>query len=120
MRKISILILVALMAASSAQASAPTSGRGGDDGMMTICYYGVTLKVSQKIAQRYMKLGATPGGCGVPVCIGCISDDSDEGLKPAKKTVEKPTDSEKVIQFDQMNDYAKVFSIPTTGEAKGR
>ncbi len=31
---------------------------------VTICYYGVTQCVSQKIAARYLKLGATLGGCG--------------------------------------------------------
>ena len=31
---------------------------------VTICYYGVTMKVSQKIAKRYFKLGATEGPCG--------------------------------------------------------
>ncbi len=29
-----------------------------------ICYYGVTQCVSKKIADRYLKLGATMGGCG--------------------------------------------------------
>ena len=31
---------------------------------VTICYYGVTQCVSEKIAERYLKLGATLGGCG--------------------------------------------------------
>ncbi len=31
---------------------------------VTICYYGVTQCVSEKIASRYLKLGATIGGCG--------------------------------------------------------
>ncbi len=31
---------------------------------VTICYYGVTQCVSEKIAARYVKLGATIGGCG--------------------------------------------------------
>ncbi len=31
---------------------------------VTICYYGVTQCVSEKIAKRYLKLGATLGGCG--------------------------------------------------------
>ncbi len=31
---------------------------------VTICYYGVTQCVSEKIAERYLKLGATIGGCG--------------------------------------------------------
>ena len=31
---------------------------------VSICYYGVTLCVTEKIAARYLKLGATLGGCG--------------------------------------------------------
>ncbi|GHB85707.1 T9SS type A sorting domain-containing protein [Persicitalea jodogahamensis] len=31
---------------------------------VTICYYGVTQCVSEKIARRYLRLGATLGGCG--------------------------------------------------------
>ena len=35
-----------------------------NDGDVTICYFGVTQCVSEKIAARYLKLGATLGGCG--------------------------------------------------------
>ena len=37
---------------------------GNKNQNVTICYYGVTQCVSEKIAQRYIKLGATLGGCG--------------------------------------------------------
>ncbi len=37
---------------------------GNKNQNVTICYYGVTQCVSEKIAQRYLKLGATLGGCG--------------------------------------------------------
>jgi hypothetical protein len=37
---------------------------GNRDQNVTICYYGVTQCVSEKIAVRYLKLGATIGGCG--------------------------------------------------------
>ena len=37
---------------------------GNKDQYVTICYYGVTQCVSEKIAERYLKLGATIGGCG--------------------------------------------------------
>ncbi len=37
---------------------------GNRDQNVTICYYGVTQCVSEKIAARYLKLGATIGGCG--------------------------------------------------------
>ncbi len=37
---------------------------GNKDQNVTICYYGVTQCVSEKIARRYLSLGATIGGCG--------------------------------------------------------
>ena len=37
---------------------------GNKNQYVTICYYGVTQCVSEKIAQRYLKIGATLGGCG--------------------------------------------------------
>ncbi len=37
---------------------------GNKNQNVTICYYGVTQCVSEKIAERYLKLGATIGGCG--------------------------------------------------------
>ncbi len=37
---------------------------GNKNQNVTICYYGVTQCVSEKIAERYLKLGATLGGCG--------------------------------------------------------
>ena len=37
-------------------------GRRGNK--VTICYYGVTQCVPNKIAKRYLRLGATLGGCG--------------------------------------------------------
>ncbi len=37
---------------------------GNKDQNVTICYYGVTQCVPEKIAARYLKLGATIGGCG--------------------------------------------------------
>ncbi len=37
---------------------------GNRDNKVEICYYGVTQCVSEKIAKRYLKLGATVGGCG--------------------------------------------------------
>ena len=37
---------------------------GPGDKSVTICYYGVTQCVSEKVAERYLKLGARLGGCG--------------------------------------------------------
>lgn len=58
----SVLLLSALaLGASMGVQSEPVPVK---DGPVTICYYGVTLTVSQKIAKRYYKLGATEGPCG--------------------------------------------------------
>lgn len=35
-----------------------------EPGMEVICYYGVTMTVTTKIAKRYVKLGAEYGPCG--------------------------------------------------------
>ncbi len=43
---------------------------GNKDQNVTICYYGVTQCVSEKIARRYLSLGATIGGCGSGARIG--------------------------------------------------
>jgi hypothetical protein len=43
---------------------------GNQNQNVTICYYGVTQCVSEKIAARYLKLGATLGGCGTNARIG--------------------------------------------------
>ena len=70
----SVLLLSALVLGASmgVQSGIPEPDK---DGMETICYYGVTLKVSEKIAKRYIRLGATYGACGeqeVP-CLACLN-----------------------------------------------
>ena len=70
----SILLMGALVlgASMSSQSGIPEPDK---DGMETICYYGVTLKVSEKIAKRYVKLGATYGACGEQQnpCLACLN-----------------------------------------------
>jgi hypothetical protein len=66
----SVLLLSALVLGASmgVQSGVP------EEGPVTICYYGVTLTVSQKVAKRYVKMGATYGACGeqeVP-CTACL------------------------------------------------
>lgn len=85
MRKLSTLILLALLAspafclpASSGPSKAPTAPStdviwiavGNQpvaiavaERMVTICYYGVTMSVREKIAERYLRIGATCGPC---------------------------------------------------------
>ena len=66
----SMLLLSALVlgASMNVQSGPPP----GEEKPVTICYYGVTLKVSEKIAKRYFKLGATEGACGQEdPCLDC-------------------------------------------------
>ena len=67
------LLMSALMlgVSMSSQSGVPEPDK---DGPVTICYYGVTMKVSQKIAKRYYKIGATPGGCGEQEPTTCEGD----------------------------------------------
>lgn len=88
MRKLSTLVLLALLASPAFSLSSNTtistipktdgvlwialgtmpvavsvSSAIVEDDMVTICYYGVTLTVSEKIAKRYLKIGARCGSC---------------------------------------------------------
>ena len=70
--------------------------------LVTICYYGVTMRVREKIARRYLRIGATEGACGeeqeecgpgcFPVEGGCICNLDFV-------TVEKPADTKNAIQL---------------------
>lgn len=69
----SVLLLSALVLGASmgVQSGVPVAQ---EEKPVTICYYGVTLKVSEKVAKRYVKMGATYGACGeqeVP-CLACL------------------------------------------------
>ena len=62
-RKLTSMLLMATLvlgASISSQSGIPEP----EPTTMTICYYGVTMTVSTKIAKRYFKLGATMGACG--------------------------------------------------------
>ena len=89
MRKLSTLILVALLAAPAlcsattqaelppaenytttsdgelwiALGTSPLAVKVAPPRMVTICYMGVTVMVPQKIARRYLKIGARCGSC---------------------------------------------------------
>ncbi len=57
----SLLMMAGILAMGSASVQSEPEP---EKGPVTICYYGVTMKVSQKIANRYYKIGAVPGACG--------------------------------------------------------
>ena len=86
MRKLSILVLLAFLAtpafclptgygptnapatdviwiAVGNQAVAVAAAQVPNTGMVTICYYGVTMTVRERIAARYLRIGATCGAC---------------------------------------------------------
>ena len=65
MRKLSTLVLLALLAVPlmNATSAAPGPEPTGPE-LVTICYYGVTMKVAPKIAARYINIGATYNACG--------------------------------------------------------
>ena len=134
---ISLACLAVLFASASASAQSGTiAGPGKEESStVTICYYGVTMQVSQKIAKRYMKLGATMGACGQSEpqeCLfpfipdgqgGCIFFPwigSNSVVKP-NSAVEKPAHSEKMIPLDLPDDEATrgLLSL-NTREAVGR
>jgi len=86
MRKLSTLVLLAFLAtpafclptsygptnapatdviwiAVGNQAVAVAAAKVPNSGMVTICYFGVTMTVREKIAARYLRIGATCGPC---------------------------------------------------------
>ena len=59
---------------------------------VTICYYGVTQCVSEKIAERYLKLGATIGGCGTGNArIGAEETAAEKTLELSVQAYPNPT-----------------------------
>lgn len=127
MRKLSTLFLLALLlspaffAPSTASTAIPVEPE-----LVTVCYYGVTLTVSPKIAKRYIKIGATMGACGEtepePCPLGTVRIEITPGnfiCFPIgigfTSTVEKPADSQKVIQLPQPANAATkvIWSLET-------
>lgn len=56
----SLFALAILMATVSISTPAPAVAQVET---VTVCYYGMTLNVSPKVAARYVKIGATYGAC---------------------------------------------------------
>ncbi|WP_373512788.1 beta strand repeat-containing protein, partial [Persicitalea sp.] len=63
---------------------------GNKNQNVTICYYGVTQCVSEKIAKRYLKLGATIGGCGTGNARLGVVESSEEPLQLSLKAYPNP------------------------------
>ncbi|GHB58151.1 T9SS type A sorting domain-containing protein [Persicitalea jodogahamensis] len=64
---------------------------GNKNQNVTICYYGVTQCVSEKVAERYLKLGATLGACGSTkkARVG-VEESSDTALQLSLKAYPNP------------------------------
>ncbi|GHB58136.1 FG-GAP-like repeat-containing protein [Persicitalea jodogahamensis] len=62
---------------------------GNKNQNVTICYYGVTQCVSEKIAKRYLRLGATIGGCGNNARIG-VEETTNAPLQLSVKAFPNP------------------------------
>ena len=88
--------------------------------LVTICYYGVTMMVSEKIAKRYLRIGARCGSCdmeeeewapllyqstsaGSGVCDKpCYDETRTAGAIPCGDrldVIEAPASSEKVVKI---------------------
>jgi hypothetical protein len=77
MRKLKTTLLLAAMAFAAISTASVTTSQADaapKSNLVTICYYGVTMQVSQKIATRYVKIGAKYGACGEQEnpCFACL------------------------------------------------
>lgn len=61
MKKLTMLFACAILLAA-VSFSTPAPAKASPE-LVTICYYGVTMQVTPKIAARYVKIGATYGAC---------------------------------------------------------
>ncbi|GHB53785.1 FG-GAP-like repeat-containing protein [Persicitalea jodogahamensis] len=71
---------------------------GNKNQNVTICYYGVTQCVSEKIATRYLKLGATLGGCGSSVARIGVQETTDLPLTLSLKAYPNPVQDAVTVQ----------------------
>lgn len=124
MRKLSTLVLLAFLAtpafclptsygptnapatdviliAVGNQAVAVAAARVPNTGMVTICYYGVTMTVREKIAARYLRIGATCVPCNQEFQIAAINGGGVCGGKNGNfnSIAPKSAGVEKVIQL---------------------
>lgn len=112
MRKLSKLFLLVCLAAPMTQAAEAGPGPGGDPETVTVCYFGNTVRVPLKIANRLMKAGAKMGACGQEKPAECpFGTISVHGIcfpmdwvQTTRPTVERPADTEKASQLNQAID----------------
>ncbi len=74
--------------------------------MVTICYFGVTITVREKIAKRYLRIGARCGACGEdgPILIEAAAPSGVCGDGPiiwVPTLAPKAISTEKVVQIGE-------------------
>ncbi|GHB57833.1 SBBP repeat-containing protein [Persicitalea jodogahamensis] len=85
---------------------------------VTICYYGVTQCVSEKIAKRYLKLGATIGGCGSSAGRIGVEESSELPLQLSLKAYPNPVlDAVTVEVLSRMAGSATFEVLDVTGRS---
>ena len=79
---------------------------------MEICYYGVTQCVNEKTAKRYLKLGATLGGCssGSKARIG-LEESTDAPFTLALKAFPNPVQDAMTLEVLAPNAGIATFGV---------
>ncbi|GHB58263.1 choice-of-anchor Q domain-containing protein [Persicitalea jodogahamensis] len=85
---------------------------GNKNQNVTICYYGVTQCVSDKIADRYLKLGATLGACGsgTNTRIG-VPETTDAPLQLSLKALPNPVHDATTLEVLSPNAGIATFEL---------
>ena len=83
---------------------------GNKNQNVTICYYGVTQCVSEKIAERYLKLGATLGGCGTNARIG-VEESGELPLQLSLKAYPNPVQDAVTLEVLAPNAGTATFEV---------
>ncbi|GHB68230.1 ExeM/NucH family extracellular endonuclease [Persicitalea jodogahamensis] len=84
---------------------------GNKNQNVTICYYGVTQCVSEKIAERYLKLGATIGGCGSNARIGAEEVSAEKPFALSVQAYPNPTTGALTLRIQSVVDGPAVLDV---------
>ncbi|WP_373511948.1 choice-of-anchor Q domain-containing protein, partial [Persicitalea sp.] len=84
---------------------------GNKNQNVTICYYGVTQCVSEKIAERYLKLGATLGGCGTGNARIGAEETTDAPFTLSLKAFPNPVQDAMTLEVMAPNAGAATFEV---------
>ncbi|GHB58143.1 T9SS type A sorting domain-containing protein [Persicitalea jodogahamensis] len=84
---------------------------GPKQNLVTICYYGVTQCVSEKIAERYLKLGATIGACSNPKKARMGVEESTAPLQLSLKAFPNPVQDAVTLEVLAPNSGPATFEV---------